>query len=169
MSEEERDEYVSRKTGKVRRRRKDGWARRDIDTFLAHYRMTGNITASAAAAGKGVRGVFALRDIDAGFAADMEQALQDCLVRVRSKAIVYAETQGRIPPAREDGEPAEAPMETFDPNFALKLLAHERERHEGFRPKGGPRPKCISKEALVQTLAKLFDMAERRSATRTGG
>jgi hypothetical protein len=165
---EEREEYLSRTTGKIRKRRKDGWARRNIETFLAHLRVTGNLTTSAAAAGKRVRGVFALRDIDAAFAADVDRALQESLVRIRSKAIVYAETQGKIPPPREDGEPAEAPMETFEPNFALKLLAHERDRREGFRPKGGPRPKCISKEALVQTLAKLFDMVERRQARRAG-
>jgi hypothetical protein len=83
--------------------------------------------------------------------------------------VVYAETQGKIPAPREDGEPAEAPMETFDPHFALKLLAHERERRDGFRPKGGPQPKCVSKEALVQALSRLFDMVERRPAKRAGG
>lgn len=166
---EERDEFLSRKTGRMRKRRKDGWTKRDIETFLIHYHATTNIAASAAAAGKHVRGFYSLRDTDPVFAAQVDRAREEGMLRLKSKAIVYAETRGKIPPPREDGEPAEAPMETFDPEFTLKLLAHERDRREGFRPRGGPRPKSVSKEELVQTLMGLFDMIERRVARRAAG
>ena len=166
--EQDREEFVS--VGpvekKVRKRRKDGWSRRNMRVFLSHYRVTGNISASAAAAGKHVRGVYRLRDTDPAFAADMKAAFEESIMRIESKAIVYAETQGRIPPPTEDGEPAEAPMETFEPNFALKLLAHFRDRRDGRQPRGGPRPKSASKEEFVQAAMKLLGMMERRPAKR---
>lgn len=166
---EEREEYLSRKTGRMRKRRKDGWTRRDIQTFLTHYRATANMTASAAAAGKHVRGVYSLRETDAGFVADMDQALQESLLRLKSKAIVYAETGGRVPPPREDGEPAEAPMEMFDPIFALKVLAHDSDRREGRAPRGGQGPRSAGKEELIATLMKLYNMLERRVAGLAAG
>jgi hypothetical protein len=165
---EERDEYLSRTTGRVRKRRRDGWTRREIETFLAHLRVTANITASAAAAGKHVRGVYALRDTDPAFAADMDRAFEEGVMRLRSKSIVYAETQGRIPPPRDDGEPAEAPMEDFDPNFALKVLAHHSDRAQGRRPRGGPKPKSASLEELLEAGVKLLGMMKRRRAVRPG-
>ena len=163
---EERDEYLSRTTGKVRKRRKDGWTRHQIATFLAHLCVTANITTSAAAAGKYVRGVYSLRDTDPAFAADMDRAIEEGVMRLKSKSIVYAETRGRIPPPRDDGEPAEAPMEDFDPNFALKVLAHHSDRTQGRRPRGGPKPKSASREELLQAGVKLLGMMKRRRASR---
>ena len=164
----DRDEFVSpgpvRK--QVRKRRKDGWTRRDMGVFLSHYRVTGNLTGSAAAAGKQVRGVYRLRATDPGFAADMKAALEESIMRIESKAIVYAETQGRYLPPAEDGEPVEAPQDMFEPNFALKLLAHFRDRREGRQPRGGPRRRSASKEDFVQAAMKLLGMMERRPAKR---
>src|SRR6218665_3966296 len=166
--QEKREEFVSLGPveRKVRKRRKAGGTRRDIHTFLAHLRVTGNITASAQAAGRNVRGVYGLRDTDPAFAADMDRALDESVMRLRSKAIVYAEPRGRIPPPREDGEPAEAPMEDFDPNFALKLLAHHGDRTQGRRPRGGPRPKSASPEELLEAGRKLLGILKRRRAMR---
>ncbi len=172
MDEEqgEREEFLSLGPvqRKVRKRRKDGWTRRDIRTFLTHYRMTANITGSAAAAGKHVRGVYSLRDTDPEFAADMDRAFEDSLVRLKSKAVVYAETRGKMPPPRDDGEPAEAPIENLDPEFTMKVLAHHRDRVEGRRPRGGPRPKRATREELIAAGAKLLGMMKRRRATRAG-
>lgn len=166
--EDSREEFLSLGPveTKVRKRRKDGWTKRDIRTFLTHYRATANIATSAAAAGKHVRTFYALRDRDPVFAADVERARGESLLRLRSKAIVYAETGGRVPPPREDGEPAEAPMDMFDPVFALKVLEHERERREGRKPRGGPRPRSASKEEFVQAAMKLLGIVERRQARR---
>jgi hypothetical protein len=166
----EREEFVSlsQVQRKIRKRRKDGWTQRDIDTFLAHYRVTSNIASSAAAAGKSSGGVFRLRATDPVFAEAMDRALGEADVRLKSKTVQFAETQGKAPPPAADGEPAEAPLETFDPNLALKFLAHNRDRLQGSRAKGGPRPKSATPEELVQVVMRLLDMLERRQARRDG-
>ncbi|HYI48681.1 MAG TPA: hypothetical protein VEX35_09465 [Allosphingosinicella sp.] len=163
-----REEFVSRGPvqRKVRKRRKDGWTQRDIDTFLAHYRVTSNIASSAAAAGKSYGSVFRLRDTDAGFAEAMDKALGEADVRLRSKSVQFAETQGKALPTAEGGEPVEAPLENFDPHLALKLLAHNRDRLQGRPGKGGPRPKSATAEELVQVVMRLLDMLDRRRAKR---
>jgi hypothetical protein len=163
-----REEFVSRGPvqRKVRKRRKDGWTQRDIDTFLAHYRMTSNIASSAAAAGKSAGSVFRLRDADAAFAEAMDRALAEADIRLASKTVQFAETQGKALPKAKDGEPVEPPLENFDPHLALKLLAHNRDRLQGRAAKGGPRPRSAGKEELVQAVMKLIDMLERRQARR---
>lgn len=164
--EDGREEFISLGPveKKVRKRRKDGWTRRDIQNFLAHYRVTGNITTSTAAAGKHVGSFYGLRDRDPVFAADAERARGESLLRLQSKAIVYAETGGKLPPRGEDGEPVEAPMDMFDPEYALKVLALERNRREGRLTRCGPRPRSASKEELVQAVMKLLGMLKRRCA-----
>jgi hypothetical protein len=166
--EEERDEYLSRKTGRVRKRRSDGWTKRDIATFLAHYRMTGNVTASAAAVGKSARAAVNLRAVDAGFAAQMDAAEEDYERQLESKVALFAETRGRLPPPREDGEPAQAPLEDFDPQLALDYLKYKRAKREARGRRGGPRPKRVSMDELVETFVKLMGMLKRRRAARRG-
>lgn len=170
MAEEgESEHYVSRGpvVKKVRKRRKDGWTRRDIDTFLGHLRVTGNISASAAAIGKSARSAHNLREIDADFAARWAGAMDEMEARIESKLFVFVETGGKTPVPRDDGEPAEPPIEDFDPHLAMQLLSHRRARREGARPKGGPRPKSASKEEFVQAAMTLLDMAERQAAKRS--
>jgi hypothetical protein len=166
----EREEFVSRGPvqRKVRKRRKDGWTKRDIETFLAHYRVTSNIASSAAAAGKSASGVFRLRDTDPAFAEGMDKALAEADVRLKSKTVQFIETQGKLPAPGPDGEPVEAPLETFEPNLALKLLAHNRDRLQGRPTRGGPRPKSATPEELVQVMMRLLDMLGRRQAKRDG-
>lgn len=159
---EERNEYLSRTTGKVRLRRKDGWTKRDIDTFLSHYRMTGNISASAAAVGKSGSAAANLRAIDVGFAAQMDAAQAEFVARMEGKIALFAETGGKLPPLREDGEPAEAALENFDPRLAMDYLKYLQAKGESRGRRGGPRPKSVSQEELVEALAGLFDMLEAR-------
>jgi len=165
-----REEFVSRGPvhRKVRKRRKDGWTQRDIDTFLAHYRVTSNIASSAAAAGKPYRSVFRLRETDPAFAEAMNRALRESDVRLYSKTVQFAETQGKLPSPDPDGEPVEAPLENFDPHLALKLLAHNRDRLQGRPTKGGARPKSATTEELVQVVMRLLDMLGRRRAKSEG-
>jgi hypothetical protein len=163
---DERDEYLSKRTGRVRKRRKDGWTKRDIATFLAHYRMTGNVTASAAAAGKSARAAANLRAVDAAFAAQMDAAEDAYDRRLESKVALFAETGGRLPPPREDGEPAEAPLEDFDPHLALAFLNYKRAKREARGRRGGPRPKSVSLDELVETFVKYMGMLKRRRARR---
>lgn len=163
---EEREEYLSRTCGQMRKRRSDGWTRRDIDTFLSHLRVTGNITASAAAAGKSGKAAYNLREIDAGFAAGWDAALDEMDARLESKVALFAETGGKLPPLREDGEPAEAPLEDFNPQLALAYLAYRRAKREGHGRKGRPQPRIAGKEEVIEAVTALIAMVKRRRATQ---
>jgi len=165
---EERDEYLSRKTGKVRKRRKDGWTKRDIGTFLGHLRVTGDVSASAAAAGKSGRAAYNLRAVDAEFAAQMDAAQAEFEGRLESRVALFAETGGKLPPLREDGEPAEAPLENLDPHLAMAFLNFRRAKREGHGRPGGPRPRTASHEEVVQAVARLIGMLKRRWARKAG-
>ena len=160
--DEERDEYLSRTTGKLRRRRKDGWSRRVIETFLSHLRVTGDVSASAAAAGKSGRAAYNLRAVDVGFAAQMDAAQSEFEARLESRVALYAATGGKLPPLREDGAPAEAPLADFDPRLALEFLRFKQAKKETRGRRGGPRPKCASAEEVVQTVGKLVLMVKAR-------
>jgi len=164
---EEREEFVSRSPTRrqVRKRRKDGWKKREIEVFLDHYRLTANITASAKAAGKSAGGIFRLRETDAEFADAMDAALAESDIRLRSKMAVYAETRGKAAAPAGD-EPEEAPMEDFDPDVALKFLAHNQNRLAGVRQKGGARPRAASRAELIATAVKLLGMMKKRRAEK---
>ena len=164
--DEERDEFLSRRSGQVRKRRSDGWTKRDIDTFLGHLRVTGNVFRSAAAAGKSGPAAYNLRAVDAGFAAQMDAARDEFETRLESKVALYAETGGKLPPLREDGEPAEAPLENFDPQLAMAYLNFRRTKREARGRRGGPRPRTVGKEELVEVFVKLMGMMKRRRAAR---
>jgi hypothetical protein len=166
--DEEREEYLSRTTGKMRKRRKDGWTKRDIETFLSHLRVTGHVSASAAAAGKSDKAAYNLRAVDAAFAAQMDAAEGEFEARLESRIALYAETGGKLPPMREDGEPAEAPLENFDPHLAMAYLNFRHAKRESRGRRGGPRPKSVSKEELVETFVKLMGMLKRRRAAARG-
>lgn len=161
---DEREDYLSRKTGRVRKRRSDGWTKRDITTFVDHYRITGNVSASAAAAGKSARAAGNLRAVDVAFAAQMEAAEEEYERRLEGKVALFADTGGTLPPQREDGEPAEAPLENFDPHLALAFLNFRRAKKGARGRRGGPRPRTVSKEELVELFVKLMAMMKRRRA-----
>jgi hypothetical protein len=163
--EDDREEFVSRGPVRrqVRKRRKDGWTKRDIDVFLQHYRLTANVTASAKAAGKSAGGAWRLRETDAEFADGMDAALGQADVRLRSKLAVFAETKGKVR-APEGDEPEEAPLEDFDPDLALKFLAHSQNRLAGVRQKGGARPRAASGAELIEALKTLVGMVKKRRA-----
>jgi len=163
---EERNEYLSRTTGRMRKRRKDGWTKRDIEIFLSHLRVTGNVSASAEAAGKSGKAAYNLRAVDAGFAAQMDAAEAEFEARLESRIALYAETGGKLPPLREDGEPAEAPLENFDPQLAIAYLNYKRSKRETRGRRGGPRPKTVGKDELAETFVQLMGMMKRRRAAR---
>jgi hypothetical protein len=164
--DEERDEYLSRTTGKMRKRRKDGWTKRDIATFLGHLRITGDVSASAAAIGRSGRAAYNLRAVDGAFAAQMDAAQDEFESRLENRIALYAETGGKRPPLRDDGEPAEAPLEDFDPRLAMDFLKFKQAKKETRGRRGGPRPKSVSKEELVETFVKLMGMLKRRRAAQ---
>src|SRR5689334_15848216 len=119
---EEPENFISRgKTGRqVRTRRKDGWSARKRQIFLDHLCATSNVRTSARAAGMSEGSAQKLRARDPEFAAQWEAALREADVRLTGKLIVLAETGGKPVPEREDGEPAEAPIENLDVDLTLK-------------------------------------------------
>jgi hypothetical protein len=165
---EERDEYLSRTTGKVRKRRKDGWTKRDIAMFLGHLRMTGNITSSAAAIGKSQDAAQNLRAIDPEFDAQVTAAREEYKARVESKIALFAETGGKLPPLGADGMPVEPPLEDFNPQLAMEWLKFLESKEATRGRRGGPRPKCAGKEEVVQAVAKLILMVKQRPPLRAG-
>lgn len=166
---EEPDKFVSRgKTGvQVRRRRRDGWTARKREIFLNHLRVTSNVAASARAAGMTEGSGHKLRARDPEFAAQWEAALREADTRLTGKLIVLAETGGKPLPEREDGEPPEAPIEDFNADLALKILALNRQSQAG-KKRGGPKPRSASPEELLEAGVKLLGMMKRRRAVRLG-
>jgi hypothetical protein len=159
---EKRKLVVSR--GQVRRRRKDGWTRRDEHLFLAHYRLTSNASESARAAGKSPSSAFDLRAIDPDFAARWDAALAEAQVRLEGKLVVYSETRGKEIPPDERGAPAEPGMADFDPHFALKLLQYNQARRAGGRRHDGTHRRRATIEELTQALLHNLDLLHRRRA-----
>jgi hypothetical protein len=165
---EKRDEYLSRTTGKVRRRRKDGWTRREIDLFLGHLRMTGNITSSAEAIGKSGDAAQNLRGIDPEFDAQVTAAREEHKARVESKIALFAETGGKLPPPGADGMPTEPPLSDFNPQLAMEWLRFLEAKEQGRGRRGGPRPKTAGKEEVVQAVGKLILMVKQRRQPLAG-
>ena len=149
--------------GRLRRRRKDGWTRTNERLFLRHLRATGNISASARAAGRSPSGAFELRNRDPVFAANWDGALRDSRLRLHSKLIVFAEFGGAEPAYDDDGDPIEPRMENFQPDLALRLLRFHADSETGGR-RGRPGPPPVGDEELTAALLCRFDQLERRRA-----
>lgn len=149
--------------GRLRRRRKDGWTRTDERTFLRHLRATGNVSASARAAGKKPSSAYDLRDRDPVFAAKWEEALRESRLRLHSKLIVYAETGGVEPGVDEDGEPIDPGMANFQPDIAFRLLKFHADSETGGR-RGRPGPPPVSEEELTAALLCQLEALDRRLA-----
>lgn len=129
--------------GRLRRRRKDGWTRTTERVFLRHLRATGNVAASARAAGRSPSSAYDLRDRDPVFAANWDKALRESRQRLHSKLIVYVETGGVDPGVDEDGEPIDPGLENFDADLALRLLKFHADSEKGGR-RGRPGPPPVS-------------------------
>jgi hypothetical protein len=164
--EEERPWIVSRK--QVRKRRKDGWSKRDERVFFKHFRMTCNASASARAAGKSPSSAFDLRERDPVVAAKWDKALREADVRLDGKMIVYAETKGKEIAPNEDGEPAEPGMADFDPEFALKLRKYHDARRSGGRRHDGTNRRRATIEELTRSIRRHLAVLRKRRAKRAG-
>src|ERR1044072_7237482 len=134
--------------GRLRRckARRTGWTAKRRGIFIAHLAATSNATASARGAGMNVRSAFRLRERDAQFAEEWDNALRTADPRLTGKLIVYAETRGATK-ARE-GE-AEDELEGFDPKIAMQMLSLHRDRLTGHRRRrSGPAPRTASRAEL---------------------
>jgi hypothetical protein len=158
MMIEEARRIVSK--GQLRKRRKDGWSRKDERVFHSHLRVTGNVTASALAAGRKPNRAYDLRKRDPVFAAQWDEALRECKLRLHSKLIAYAHSGGAEPALDEDGEPVDPGMGNFDPELAFKVLRYHPDGERNGRRRSGPPP--VSDEELNAALLCQFDALDRR-------
>lgn len=163
MDEKEPRPNVSQ--GRLRKRRKDGWSRRDERVFLKHLRATANVSASARAAGRSQSSAYDLRARDAVFAAQWDAALAEARDRLHAKLILFAETGGKEIAPGEDGEPGEADLVNFDPELTLKVLKFHQDSLGGGR-RGRPRPPEVSNEELLAALLRQLDALGRRLAKK---
>lgn len=150
--------------GQVRKRRKDGWTRRDERIFFKHLRATSNVAASARAAGKSPSSAHDLRARDPAFAEQWLAELRDAEIRIHGKLIVFIETRGKEAEPREDGEPVEPDMADFDPDLALKLLKYNRESRSGGRRGNQHELRIASKTELIASIRRLVAMVRKRRA-----
>lgn len=165
MAEEEEEARPIVSGGRLRKRRKDGWSRRDERVFLKHFRATCNVNASARAAGKSPTSAQDLRKRDPVFAADWDEALRDSHVRLHGKLIVYAETKGKEVALDDEGEPVEPSMADFDPDLALRLLKFHQDSLAGGR-RGRPQPQRATEEELTAAILCGLDALNRRLAKK---
>jgi hypothetical protein len=151
--------------GRLRKRRKDGWSRRDETVFLTHLRATGNISASARAAGKSPSSAHDLYDRDSIFAGGWDEALRHCRLRLHAKLILFTETGGKEVSAGDDGEPGEASMADFDPDLTLRVLKYLADCETGAR-RGRQPPLQASEEEVTAALLRNLDALDRRLKRR---
>jgi hypothetical protein len=161
MTEEEEEVRRILSGGRLRKRRKDGWSRRDERVFFKHFRATCNVNASARAAGKSPTSAHDLRRRDPVFAAGWDEALRDSHVRLHGKLIVYAETRGKEAALDEEGEPVEPSMADFDPDLAMRLLKYHQDSLEGGR-RGRLQLQRASEEELTAAILHGLDALNRR-------
>ncbi len=135
-----------------------GWTAKRRGLFLDHFAATCNATASARAAGMPVRGAFALRQRDAQFAAEWDEALATGQARLAGKLIVYAETRGDTPASgNRDDE-----LAGFDPKAAGQAMAMNRASAAGRKRHGGPRARIATREEVEAAVLKLLARIEKR-------
>jgi len=163
MGQEPEERAVLGPNGKlqVKKVREGSWTARKRGIFFDHLAATGNVTASAKAAGMHVRSAFALRQRDPQFAAEWEAALDACQARLEAKLIVYSETKGETKGEAKDGEEDE--LAGFDPKLAMQTLALLRAR-SGRRKgrRGGPPPRVAGREETEAEVLKALKKLRRR-------
>ncbi len=152
--------HSSSGTLQLRKRRKDGWSRRDEDAFLKFYRINCNISASARAIGKSPNSALALRRRSPAFALRCQEALEEARLRLHGNLIVYSQTGGKPIAIDADGEPIEPDLADMDPQLALQVL---RQTEKSAAEQARRRAKSqISDAELNAELLRRFDLLDRR-------
>lgn len=145
-----------------RKPRKDGWtaARRQI--FLDHLASSGNVTASAEAAGIKERSAYGLRLRDAEFAAKWQSALAAGYVRLEGLLIERAGGAAYVP----GGEVPAADASTLNTDLALQLLRQHRSAAKGLERPRGIQPSKADKQELNEAILRLLELLNRRLRKR---
>lgn len=132
--------------------------------FLEWFAATANVSLSARKAGIHYRTVLRHRSEDADFAAEMEQALETGMVRVRAWALELGEEAG----SEEPDAPVDMKPVNLTPDMALQLI-REDERRKAAALKGtafGPRPGRAPTVATSEEVRAALVKALRRYGDR---
>jgi hypothetical protein len=135
------------------------WTERHDAIFLAHLRATGNVAASARAAGFTPKTAWNRRDRLAGFARTMDEARDDADLELLFQLAVQAQGQ--------KGDDFAGPRAGFDAEQAMRTLTFRANRKLGrHAPRRRPPP---SIEAVAGRIGRLVRAVERqRRKTRPG-
>jgi hypothetical protein len=149
--------------------RKGYWTKRHDDIFFTHMRRTGNIDASARAAGFDESTAWNRYYKWPGFRQRWEEVLDQASLALEFRLAcegnqvllgpdgVEAEGLGTDSEERADGtKPAEA---KFDPEFALRFLKWRQEKKAGKRR--GPAPQRPPIEAVAETIIRKVEAIKR--------
>jgi hypothetical protein len=141
-----------------KRVRRDGWTDKRREDFLAALAETSNVSAAVAKVGMTVRGLYALRHREPGFAACFQTALEEGYARLELEMLERARF----------GIGTEAEARRYNDAIALKLLS----RHDAIVAKtralrSDPAMAAIDHDQIQRDLIARIDMLrERREATR---
>ena len=160
--------HSSNGTLQVRKRRRDGWTKRDEDAFFKFYRLNCNVSASALAIGKSPNSAFSLLRRSPAFALRRHETLEEARQRLHERLIVYSQTGGKPIEIDMDGDPIEPELADMDPQLALQVL---RLAEKGAAALARRRAKApVSDAELTAELLRRFDVPDRRrSSERAGG
>lgn len=147
---------------KVAKERAGSWTAAARAVFLEHLAATCHVTNACRAAGRNVKGLYALRRRDPIFAAQWQAALEMGWDRLEAALLEHA-----IAPL-DAAEPidADTPRAAFDPTLAMKLLALHRTRDgrggRAAKTGGAPPGRATEAETDAAILAALARIDARQ-------
>ena len=151
----------------VRKRRRDGWTRRDEDAFFKFYRINCNVSASACAIGKSPNSAFRLLRRSPAFALRRQETLEEARQKLHGNLIVYSQTGGKPIEIDAQGDPIEPDLADMDPQLALQVLRLAEKSAAAMARRRAKAP--VSDAELTAELLRRFDVLERRRARERAG
>lgn len=145
----------------IRTARDNEWCAERDDEFLSALSATGNVSASARAAGFQPHSAYARRGRFPAFGEQWEAALEEAAARLEWLVIKHA-TDALRPP-RVDGDAAAAALPPPDPEIALNILKYRAAQKAGTLKRGGKQRREPSIEEVRDSIrAKLAAIRRHR-------
>lgn len=127
------------------------WTKRDEDVFFSAYRESGNVAASARAAGFSGKAAWERAQTRPDFARRLAEAKAEATERLH----FYLIEEGTNLLRGKDGRPP-------DPQLAMWLLKREDQKEAGTLRRGGPMPRVATSAEVDQSLGKALDAYRAR-------
>lgn len=137
---------------------KGRWSGHIEQAFVDHLRRTGNLSASARAAGFSLNSVLDRRRRCPGFARRIEEALEDAEIELEFRLVAHCSDV-----AEDTGTATSEFRPPFDPEFALKFLKwrEEKRRGGGRRGRGDRGPPVPSIEEVTERIVRRVEAIKR--------